>query len=696
MRSDKAISEVLGAIFLIGIVIVAIAVIGVSLISQTPSESSKYPKATTGTYCVNCEGNYEIVLKHEGGEAFPTKDTKLKVITNEGMEDPDEIFVYDAEPVECSLKTSQGGSIYSWDSLDSFGPGLIAKVIVNKDINDTEDDVPDGLVILYDNQTGPGGAGTQYFERVKNETNPSYNSDTGSEITTFQDVMKGNLVPNVKSDGVPDSEGYCTAECWYDNSLGLTLNISPCNGNAVITDGSGGSYCAEPANEFVGVGSGNFSYLKKNMGQPTLFLPNEEASLFERSFNIKFKNEILWKLGAVSSGKATCLEEGICDCDSQETCLWGYMFNDADDDGVRDEDETGFSSGSVNVIWKYKNQGQEVVQTSNITPSSEGLWKSECIQMSGWGINVTANLPSEFTTDDSYANYEEKMTGQDKKNPPELDFAVVVAPTQTPVPVGTLMPVDTGGVGAQLYTADNTTDVIVQFTYSDAWYDNVFKLFSPNSISLGSTKSVVAGQTWNLGKYTNGTELIFSDTADGKTYKSGPASRNPDSIVHGAVTYVSGNTTHKTYLVTFEDYYGGGDKDYNDVEFYVIGNIYTATATAVTPAPTTTPAPDSSSPTVSGVTASQNSWTKKVTIGWTASDNVGITDIEIRLSTDGGYSYPNIIRQSSWTTSANQVRTDSFEWTPNKNYSKAKFKVIAYDEAENAGSGVSSSIKIYK
>lgn len=41
----------------------------------------------------------------------------------------------------------------------------------------------------------------------------------------------------------------------------------------------------------------------------------------------------------------------------------------------------------------------------------------------------------------------------------------------------------------------------------------------------------------SLGTFPIGTELIFSDTANGKTYFTGPASRNPDKLAHAAITF---------------------------------------------------------------------------------------------------------------------------------------------------------------
>lgn len=698
MRQESAVSEILGAVFLIGIVIVSIAIIGTSLLSQSPAQGSNFPKATTGMYCVECEGTYEIVIKHDGGEAFPTDETDLKVLTKKGQVEPDSIEVFSEEAPECSAKVSRGGTKYSWESIENFGPGMIAKVVVNKGVDDTEDDVPTGLTIEYQGQPGAEGVGTQYFERIKNETTPVYNPETGAEIETMQELIQGKFEPKLESVSKPDKDGYCSAVFYYDNSLDLVLQVNPCTGEAMIIDENGntisGTTCAQPWNEFVGVGTGG-DYLKKDMGQPKEFLKTEESSKSARSFTIKFKNGIQWRLANTVSDTAYC-EAGVCDCASQETCLWGYMFFDTNENGQRDVGEPGFSSGSVDIYWRYKN-GERTDQTSNKVPSATGMWKSDCIQMSGWAFDIVANLPSDFQTSNEYLNYDEKMTGQDKKNPPQLDFAITTA-TPTPEPVGNPVAIDNEGIGAQLYTADNTTDVIVKYIFSDAGYINTFSLSEPINYPLGITKysngslRTPFGTTWTIGKFANGTELIFADNANGKTYYSGPASRNPDQMVHGAVSFIEGTGTSNKYLVSFEDYWQGGDKDYNDVQFYVTGNIYSVIAPASTPAPTVTPASDTTKPSISGVSATKSYDSKKVTITWTASDNVGVSGVIIRLSTDGGHSYPSIVRDSSWVTNANEVKTGSFTWDPNKNYNIAKFKVIVSDAAGNTNSAESGTI----
>jgi hypothetical protein len=79
-------------------------------------------------------------------------------------------------------------------------------------------------------------------------------------------------------------------------------------------------------------------------------------------------------------------------------------------------------------------------------------------------------------------------------------------------------------------------------------------------------KSTPSGTTYDLGQYSAGTELIFSiKSDDGYTYLTGPAERNPDKRVHAHFTGSYGN-----WLIEWEDLYGGGDLDYNDIVLRVI------------------------------------------------------------------------------------------------------------------------------
>ena len=113
-----------------------------------------------------------------------------------------------------------------------------------------------------------------------------------------------------------------------------------------------------------------------------------------------------------------------------------------------------------------------------------------------------------------------------------------------------------------------TGDVIASFVGSDAGYTSELILDTPGN-SLGvifTNHSTPPGTTQNLGTFTAGTELIFRIHVlnTGNDFFTGPASRNPDNVPHALVDSAYGpNQT----LVEFEDLFGGGDRDYNDLMF---------------------------------------------------------------------------------------------------------------------------------
>lgn len=159
-------------------------------------------------------------------------------------------------------------------------------------------------------------------------------------------------------------------------------------------------------------------------------------------------------------------------------------------------------------------------------------------------------------------------------------------PTITPTPTATTeIPVNKDCVGHTLTVTDPNSEIIVDFAFASADYKNTFSLSSPSNIPLGwsqgsgsSRKGDPFGANWSLGTFPAGTELIFTDIAySGSkyigTWKTGPASVNSDKFLHATITLKNAAGTHHKYLVSFEDSNGGGDRDYNDVEFYVSGAL---------------------------------------------------------------------------------------------------------------------------
>jgi hypothetical protein len=77
------------------------------------------------------------------------------------------------------------------------------------------------------------------------------------------------------------------------------------------------------------------------------------------------------------------------------------------------------------------------------------------------------------------------------------------------------------------------------------------------------------GKKVNLGTFPAETVLVFRLDVEqsGQSFFTGPASRNPDGVVHAKMT----DTGKSGWHFGFEDLAGGGDRDYDDCLFLVSG-----------------------------------------------------------------------------------------------------------------------------
>jgi hypothetical protein len=124
--------------------------------------------------------------------------------------------------------------------------------------------------------------------------------------------------------------------------------------------------------------------------------------------------------------------------------------------------------------------------------------------------------------------------------------------------------------GVPVFVA-NDGDVSITFQGgAGAAYNNDLYLDSPsNSLGLLFSNHVTTiGDSINLGTFSAGTELLFRmHTNDGTTehdYFTGPASLNPDNFPHD---YINDSLYSNQLYVGFEDQFGGGDQNYNDMDF---------------------------------------------------------------------------------------------------------------------------------
>ncbi|MDH5428553.1 MAG: DUF4114 domain-containing protein [Nitrospirota bacterium] len=117
-----------------------------------------------------------------------------------------------------------------------------------------------------------------------------------------------------------------------------------------------------------------------------------------------------------------------------------------------------------------------------------------------------------------------------------------------------------GILGGSVIVKD-TGDVTVTFQGSNAGYTSTLyfggqALFSSNEAS---------GTSVTLNGFEAGQVLTFSILVQetGHSFSTGSGSLNADGIAHAMVSNLEDGGT----LVSFEDLYGGGDKDYNDLMF---------------------------------------------------------------------------------------------------------------------------------
>ena len=132
-----------------------------------------------------------------------------------------------------------------------------------------------------------------------------------------------------------------------------------------------------------------------------------------------------------------------------------------------------------------------------------------------------------------------------------------VALVQEPIVTGASDP----ATGSTLTLTGACTEITVEVLPSDALFTNTFMHFDGGTgTSLNITNHNV-GSTAVLRGLSAG-ELVLGIRVQetGDVFRTGPASRNPDGLIHARI---SGS------IVSFEDYSGGGDEDFNDAVLLV-------------------------------------------------------------------------------------------------------------------------------
>jgi hypothetical protein len=129
------------------------------------------------------------------------------------------------------------------------------------------------------------------------------------------------------------------------------------------------------------------------------------------------------------------------------------------------------------------------------------------------------------------------------------------------------------------FRAETSGEVFVHFfTGTAAFTSDLSGRVGDDPFTLiGTSNETPAGAGRSLGFANAGEEIAFRlfvrDTAH--EFYSGPAGQNPDNIQHvGAVDFAGGSINGSSPLPAgvlggFEDLFGGGDRDFDDVRFLI-------------------------------------------------------------------------------------------------------------------------------
>ncbi len=215
---------------------------------------------------------------------------------------------------------------------------------------------------------------------------------------------------------------------------------------------------------------------------------------------------------------------------------------------------------------------------------------------------------------------------------------------------------------------------------------------STNVNALG-TDAVTRGPVGNVTGFAfhNGTTMTLfpsvNATVRGEVWMNGLSQSSLTGVMAASASYGAGKVVFATDSSPADDgtassgntvFNGWGEAGATDSTLFMNATLWATRSSGgdVTP------------PTVS-VTSPTGGQTWKAgssqTITWTATDNVGVTTVDIAWSTDGGASYPN-------TLASGLSNSGSFGWTvPNTPGTTNRIRVTAHDAAGNSGSGASAA-----
>ncbi|WP_214036734.1 type IV pilin N-terminal domain-containing protein [Methanospirillum sp.] len=215
-KNDKAVSEIIGALLLVTLLITGLSIITVILLSGPPPSTTM--KAIIGVKCSWCPNfhQYDLLIGHEGGETINLDNLVFTLFMENNTEiisPQGNITFFSPElpllfipPDTCDGKTG-----VPWPGLGSLSTGQSLKYSVKGSPNN----MPKGLLIQEPSSFGLSPITHLKINYIQNITNTS--TETGYIGLTHVDNILFSLVPYIGNISVMTPNG-CEVEFIYKNT----------------------------------------------------------------------------------------------------------------------------------------------------------------------------------------------------------------------------------------------------------------------------------------------------------------------------------------------------------------------------------------------------------------------------------------------------------------------------------------------
>ncbi|MBN1167625.1 MAG: type IV pilin N-terminal domain-containing protein [Methanospirillaceae archaeon] len=273
---DSAVTELVGAILLIGIVVTGLGLVSVLMLSQPPPDT--YPQIALSAYCIQCDKTdcccYEVFIYHDGGEAISGDEFVIEI---EGIDCDGDIvrvektplYRYKTAPLTCQQdatlfpQSEAQGDVWSSEMELRAGDTLRIRVELQ----------PVTIRIYYQEGSRRVPLLMSSFTKINQvEDCIGYCPECPSYIPQCEDIICGP--PSCPS------SNECRAKCSYYNNLSSSV---------IIPVHKGG----KPWNMFTGS--------EYDLGQPDEFTPGLTEFTTEC-----FSGTIQWKINTLHSPEVKC------------------------------------------------------------------------------------------------------------------------------------------------------------------------------------------------------------------------------------------------------------------------------------------------------------------------------------------------------------------------------------------------------